>query len=139
MADQKSFEAFNAHQRADNELLGAAHEASEAIEREEMAVLDHEKLLSTLRDRVSTIESRIMAEVAREKDGAKFAFSNDTQRKAEYSLRLSNDASHRDAVRALGEAIHEQGVREIRIKKLLRDYALARLAFEALTLGRRER
>lgn len=139
MSDQKSFEAFNALQRADSELLGAAHEASEAVEREEMLTLDAEKHLAALRDRVSTIESRIMAEVAREKDGDKPAFSNDTQRRAEHALRLSDDPSHRDAVRGLAEAIYEQGVREIRIKKLFRDYALAKLAFEALTLGRRER
>lgn len=136
---QQSFDAFDAHLRADRELMGAAHEASEAVEREELAFLDHERAMSALRERVSTIESRIMAEVVRERDGDKMAFTNESARKAEHSLRLSNDPSHRDAVRGLAEAIQEQGVREIRIKKLLRDYALAKLSYESLTLGRRER
>lgn len=141
MNDQLAFEAVATHQRADNELLGAAYSASEAIEREEIAYLDNEKVLREHRSRVDTIEARIAAEVGREKDenSEKPRFSNDTQRRAETALRLSADGAYRDEVRSLAEAENEQRLRRLKIERLTRSYALNKLAFEALTIGRRER
>lgn len=140
MADQKSFDAFTLHQRADEALLSAAHEASEAIEREEILYIENERAIREHRNRADTLEARITAEVSREKDEKdKPVYSNDTLRKAEVSLRLSNDPAHRDAVRDFAQAEGEQRIRRVRIEKLSRDYSLARLSFEALTIGRRER
>jgi hypothetical protein len=143
---QKAFEAFKLHQRADDELLSAAHEASEAVEAEELLYLDFERVLREARSRVDVIEARTAAAINRERDdeakkpGARPAlkFSNDAQRKSELALRLGNDSSYRDAVRGLAEAETEQRVRRIKIEKLLRTYSLAKLSFEALCLGRRE-
>ncbi len=141
LKSQRSFEAFSVHQRADNELLSAAHEASEAIEREEMLYIENERVIREHRNRADTIEASVAAQVSREKDEetGKVAYSNDTLRKAEVAMRLNGDNAHRDAVRAFAEAEGEQRIRRVRIEKLTRDYNLARLSFEALTLGRRER
>lgn len=136
MADQQSFEAFTLHQRADAALLSAAHEASEAIEREELLYIESERAIREHRNRADTLEARITAEVSREKDDGtgKPVYSNDTLRKAEVSLRLSNDPAHRDAVKDFAQGEGEQRIRRVRIEKLTRDYSLARLSFEALTL-----
>lgn len=138
MSGQQSFEAFKAHLRADSELLGAAHEASEAIEREELAYIETERVIREYRNRADTIEARVAAEVSRERDdGGKSVYSNDTLRKAEVAMRLDRDNAHRDAVRAYMETEGEQRIRRVRIEKLTRDYQLAKLAFTALTIGRK--
>lgn len=139
MADQKSFDAFTLHQRADEALLSAAHEASEAVEREEILYIENERAIREHRNRADTLEARITAEVSREKDEKdKPVYSNDTLRKAEVSLRLSNDPAHRDAVKDYAQGSADQSIRKIRIEKLTRDYQLAKLSFTALTLGRHD-
>lgn len=141
MSEQPSFEAFNLHQRADAALLSAAHEASEAVMAEELAYIDAERVIREHRNRADTIESAVTAQVSREKDeeSGKPVYSNDALRKAEVSLRLANDNEHRDCVRDFLQAEGEQRIRRVKIEKLARDYSLARLSFEALTIGRRER
>lgn len=137
--DQLAFDSFKIAQRSLDELMEAAYAASDAVEREENAFLDTEKILRDHRNRAEIIEARITAEVSREKDGNdKAVFSNDIQRKAEVSLRLSNDSSYRDALRMQLESETEQRVRRFKIEKLLRSYSLNKLAFTALTLGRRD-
>lgn len=140
MPEQSSFESFKTHQQTAQELLQAANEASEAIESAEMAFLATVKLIREHRSRADTIETRIAAEVGRETtDSDKLKYTNDLQRKAAIAERLAGDHEYMDAVRAAREVEAEQAVREIRIKRFTRDFRLTTLAFEALTIGRRER
>lgn len=140
MPEQTSFETFKAHQQTAQELLVAAQEASEAIESAEMAFLTTVKIIREHRSRADTIETRIAAEVGRETtENDKLKYTNDLQRKSAISERLASDNEYRDAVRAALEVEAEQAVREIRIKRFTRDFRLTTLAFEAVSIGRRER
>lgn len=139
--ESTSLVAFTDHQQAVQESLHAAHFASEAIETEEMAYIEAERGLARTRDQVSNLETGVLAGVSREKDEitGKPVFTNDVQRKAETSERLRDHKAYREAVSKLAEAEHEQRLRRIKIDKFSRDYSLARLAFEALSIGRRDR
>lgn len=133
--------AFSDHQQALQELLAAAKDASEVMESEELVAIEVERTLREQRDHVANIEAGIAAQVSREKDEetGKPVFSNDLQRKAEVAERLAEHNVYRDAVRSLAETEGEQRVRKIRIEKLSRDYSIAKLAFEVIGMGRRER
>lgn len=132
--------ALESHQQAAMELLRIAAAASEQINSEELLYLQEERGMKHLRDSVANIEMGITAQVANAKDGAnKPLFTNDTLRKAEVADRLQNLSVYKEANSKLGEAINAQAIREIHIKKLNRDHALAKLAYEGLVMGRRDR
>lgn len=133
--------AFSDHFQALQELLSAARDASDAVESEELVAIEVERTLREQRDHVVNIEAGIAAQVSREKDDdtGKPVFSNDIQRKAEVAERLANHNVYRDAVRNLAETETEQRVRKVRIDKLSRDYSVAKLAFEGIAIGRRDR
>lgn len=120
------------------ELIKASRASSQQIEAEELLYLQESRGMQQLRDQVSNIELGMMAQVAGAKDDmGKPVFSNDALRKAEVSERLQNLGPYREANRQLGDAINAQAIREIRIKKLNRDFSIQKLAYEGLVLGRR--
>lgn len=133
--------ALESHQQAALELIRIAAAASEQINSEELLYLQEERGMKHLRDQVANIEMGITAQVANAKDddSGKPLFTNDTLRKAEVADRLQNLSVYKEANSKLGEAINAQAIREIHIKKLNRDHALARLAYEGLVMGRRDR
>jgi hypothetical protein len=123
-------------------LLRVAQEASAEIEKTELALVEEEKWLNTQRYRLEQMEANITRIVAAAKvdpddPDSKPLFTNDVARKAEVSRRLAQDPAHKEALAALVVAETEQKIRRIHLDKLNRDYAMAKLNYAAITLGRR--
>lgn len=123
-------------------LWQTAQDASAAVETAELEYLDSEDWLRDQRYRIEKNETNITIRVGAEKinpgdPDSKYVFTNETQRKAEVARRLSEDPQHREAVAALVANEKAQAIRKIHIDRLGRDYSLARLKFEALTIGKR--
>lgn len=123
-------------------LWQAAQDANVALEAAELEYLDSESWLRDQRYRIERNETNITIRVAAEKVNpedadSKYVFTNETQRKAEVARRLSEDPQHREAMAALVANEKAQAIRKIHIDRLSRDYSLARLKFEAITIGKR--
>lgn len=124
------------------DLLRVAQEASAAVEAEEMAALDDAAWVRDQRFRLERLETNhtmnvFAAKVDPDDPDSKSLYTNDTSRKAEVSRRLSNDPAYKEMLAALLVAEKNQAVRKIHIERLQRDYAMAKLNFAALMLGRK--
>lgn len=124
------------------DLMRVAQEASAAVESEEMAALDDAAWIRDQRFRLERLETNhtmnvFAAKVDPDDPDSKSLYTNDTSRKAEVSRRLSNDPAHKEMLAALLVAEKNQAVRKIHIERLQRDYAMAKLNFAALSLGRK--
>lgn len=124
------------------DLLRIAEDASAAIEAAELEFLDAAGWIRDQRWRMERLETQTQVKVNAAKvdpddPESKPLYTNDAMRKAEVSRRLSEDPSHKELMAALNVAEAEQQVRRIHIEKLTRDYQLARLAVEAIFVGKR--
>jgi hypothetical protein len=123
-------------------LWDAANAANVALEEAELEYLKEEDWLRNQRWLIERNETNMMIRVSAEKvdpsdPNSKNVYTNDTQRKAEVFERLRRDPAHRELQAALNVAENAQAIRKIHIDKLGRDYSLAKLKFEALTIGKR--
>lgn len=125
-----------------NDLFVAAQEANTALETAEIEYLKEEAWLREQRWRMESVEKNIAllvgaAKVDPSDSDSKPMFTNKETREAEVSRRLRQDPAHKELMAALLVAENAQAVRKIHIDKLGRDYSLARLRYEALTIGKR--
>lgn len=123
-------------------LWQAAQDASLAIETAELEILREEEWLREQRWRLERNEINMLIRVSAEKvdradPDSKNVYTNDTQRKAAVSERLGKDPQHRELLAALTLAEKNQAVRKITLDRLGRDYTMAKLRYEALTIGKR--
>lgn len=124
------------------DLLRVAQEASAAIEKTELQILEEEAWTREQRWRLERLESQTTVKVSAAKvdpedPESKPMFTNAAMREAEVARRLSEDPSHKELIAALMTAETEQKKRRIHIDRLNRDYAMAKLNYAAITLGRK--
>lgn len=125
-----------------DELWQAAQDASAAVEKEELALLEDAAWIRDQRFRLERLETNhtmnvFAAKVDPNDAESKPLFTNDTSRKAEVSRRLSADPAYKEMMAALLTAEKNQSVRKIRIDRLLREYQMSKLAYQYLAIGRR--
>lgn len=113
-------------------------EISEQIREKQVEYWHEEDRLTTLRQRLESIETELGAQIATEKVGDKPRFTNDVTRKAEAIERLSLNGVYRTLAATIRDAELQQHIREVEVEKLLRDYDIEMLAFEAISIGRRK-
>lgn len=124
------------------ELWQAAQDASVELEQVELQQLENERWIRDQRSRIEKMQSNMMRRVTAmkvdpEDANSKPLFTNAQQREAEVSDRLNDDPQYRELLAALYTAEGAQAIRKIHVDKLGRDYSLARLRYEALTIGKR--
>lgn len=145
MSDEKQATLLHLEERelTPDELWKAAKDASDAVEKEEMAILEESAWVRDQRFRIERMETNhtmnVFAAKADPRDpDSKALFTNDTSRKAEVSRRMSEDPAYKEAMAALLVAEKNQAIRKIHLDRLLRDYQLQKLMFQFFAIGRRE-
>lgn len=119
--------------------LERARQLSRVISAAEMEYVEGDTKLDEIRGRVDNLTMGVSLNVARLLDEKqKPVFSNDLARKAEVQDRLAVHPHYQELCRALHVAETEQEHRRIEIDQMLRDFQLARLAYEAIAIGRRQ-
>lgn len=122
-------------------MLGMARKLSDEIAALEVEYLDHAILVKGESAKLQTVENILREQVNLAKTGegitAKALYTNESQRATALLALKAENKSWSIAVVDLARAERQQSQCRIEIDRLHREYQLAKLAYEALAIGRR--